>query len=345
MTDPAPPPAGPPADASPRDGLPVGDAFAAPPGRATFSLEGRAAPGLYLVAWVLAIGGLGAIFVAVAGGGGSGAGVAFVVGIAAVALGLAAGAGSQALQRRADGAAYAGPSPVLVFAAAFGLTLVAGFAVASLGVVDEGAPAVLASVFISAGVTLGLVGLVVVSPGALSWGEMGFRLPRAGEGSVLGDVAWGVALAVPTLFGAGILAALLVTLLGVAPESPIPPARDPLGIAANLVAAVVVAPIWEEAFFRGFVTTAWARTAGTRAAIVRGAVFFALIHVVTLGGTDFASALGIAFIAFVIRLPVGLVLGWVFVRRRTLIAPVALHATYNAIPVLLVALGTAAPTG
>ena len=86
----------------------------------------------------------------------------------------------------------------------------------------------------------------------------------------------------------------------------------------------------------------WARTAGGRAAIVRGAVFFALIHVVTLGGTDFGSALAVAFIAFVIRLPVGLVLGWVFLRRRTLVAPIALHAAYNAIPVLLAAAGGAA---
>lgn len=309
------------------------------PSRPTFSLEGRAAPGLYLVAWALAIAGLGSIFIAVASGSGASASVAFVLGIALLSVGMAAGAGSQALQRRADRLDYSGPSPVLVFAAAFGLTLVAGFAIGSLGVIDDGPPAVLASVLISASITLGLVGILVVSPGALSWGEMGFRLPRAGEGSVLGDVAWGIALAVPTLFGTGILAAALIAILGVAPEAPIPAATDPAGIAINLLAAAVVAPLWEEAFFRGFVTTAWARTAGPRAAIVRGAVFFALIHVVTLGGTDFESAVRVAFIAFVIRLPIGLVLGWVFLRRRTLVAPVALHATFNAIPVLLVALG------
>jgi len=325
--------------ATPADDLAPGSV----PRRATFSLEGRAAPGLYLVGWALAIAGLGSIFIAVAGGSGAGAGIAFVLGIAALSVGLVAGAGSQALQRRADRLDYTGPSPILVFAAALGLTLVAGFAIGSLGIIDDGAPAVLASVLISASITLGLVGLVVVSPGALSWREMGFRLPRAGEGSVLGDVAWGIALAVPTLFGTGILAAGLIAILGVTPEAPLPPATDPAGIAVNLVAAAVVAPLWEEAFFRGFVTTAWARTAGPRAAIVRGAVFFALIHVVTLGGTDFESAARVALIAFVIRLPVGLVLGWVFLRRRTLVAPVTLHATYNAIPVLLVAIGGGLP--
>lgn len=149
----------------------------------------------------------------------------------------------------------------------------------------------------------------------------------------------------PTLLATGILAAILVAILGVTPDAPLPPARDPAGIAANLLAAAIVAPLWEEAFFRGFVTTAWARTAGPRAAIVRGAVFFALIHVITLGGSDFESAARVAFIAFVIRLPVGLVLGWVFLRRRTLVAPVVLHATYNAIPVLLVAFAGGAPVG
>ena len=175
---------------------------------------------------------------------------------------------------------------------------------------------------------------------------MGFRLPGPGEGSALGDVAWGVALAVPTLFGAGLLAA--------------DPGRDPRGrrrrrrcrrpatrpgIVVNLLAAAVVAPLWEEVFFRGFATTAWARTAGPRAAIVRGAVFFALIHVITLGGSDFGTAVRVALIAFAVRLPVGLVLGWVFLRRRTLVAPIALHATYNAIPVLLVAVGGGVTTG
>ncbi len=313
--------------------------------RSTFDLEGRAAPGLYLAAWALAIAGLGAVFIAVAGGGGSGARLAFVVGVAFLGCGLTAGAGSQALQRRADGATYAGPAPVLVFCASFALTLVAGFALGALGAVPDGPGAVLASVLISAVVSVGLVALVVVSPGSLGWREMGFRLPGPGEGSAGADVAWGIALAVPTLFGSLLLAAILVALMGVAPQSPLPPTRDPAGVLVNLLVAVVIAPLWEETFFRGFATTAWARAAGVRAAIVRGAVFFALVHVVTLVGNDFETALKTALIAFAVRLPVGLVLGWVFLRRRTLVAPIALHAAYNAIPVLLVALGSGATTG
>jgi membrane protease YdiL (CAAX protease family) len=321
----------------------VADARAAR--RGIFELEGRAAPGLYLVAWGLVVAGLGAVFVAVAAGGASGATVAFVIGLAAAGLGLTAGSGAQALQRRADGATYAGPSPIPVFVAALVLTLVVSFAVGALDVLSDGPASVLASVLISAGVSLGVISLVVVGSGALSWREMGLRLPTPGEGSAAGDVAWGMALAVPTLFGAAFLAAILIALLGVTPDAPLPPADDAAGIAVNLLVAAGLAPFWEEVFFRGFVTTAWARTAGPRAAVVRGALFFALVHVITLAGSDFDTALRTAVIAFVIRLPVGLVLGWVFLRRRTLVAPIALHATYNAIPVLLVALGAGAPPG
>jgi membrane protease YdiL (CAAX protease family) len=306
--------------------------------RSTFDLQGRAAPGLYLAAWALAVAGLGSIFIAIASGGAGGSAVAFVLGIAGLGLGLTAGAGSQALQRRADGAIYPGPSPVLVFLAALALTLVAGFVLVALDVVPEAPASVLVSVLIQAAISVGLIALVVVSPDSLSWREMGFRLPRAGEGSVVADVAWGVALAVPTLFGTLLLAAVLVAILGVAPESPLPPSTDPAGVLVNLLAAAVIAPLWEELFFRGFTTTAWQRSAGARAAIVRGAIFFALVHVITLVGSDFGTAVRTALIAFAIRLPVGLVLGWVFLRRRTLVAPIALHAAYNVIPVLLVAL-------
>jgi hypothetical protein len=176
--------------------------------------------------------GIAAIFIALVAGGGSGSAIVFVLGLAAAGLGLAAGAGSQALQRRADGAVYAGPSPVPVFIAAFLITLVVGYAVEALNLLPEGPAAALASVLISAAVSLGLVALVVVGSGALGWREMGLRLPGPGEGSPLGDVAWGIALAVPTLFGAAFLAAILIALLGVA--APLPPARDPGGVLVNL---------------------------------------------------------------------------------------------------------------
>lgn len=278
------------------------------------------------------------------GGGGAAARLPFAIAIGAIALGLTAAAGSQALQRRADGAAYGGPSPLLVFAAAFFLTLVAGFVLGAFNPGLDESAAVLVSVAVSAVVSLGLVALLVVSPGALSWGRMGWRLPAPEEGSVVGDVAWGVVLAVPVLLVGGLLAAVLVAVLGVAPEPVIQPGRGAAGLALTLFAAAVVAPLWEEGFFRGFVTTAWSITDGPAAAILRGGLFFALVHVLTMSGSDFGAALRVAFITFVVRLPVALTLGWVFLQRRTLVGPIALHATYNAIPVILVALGGGAGT-
>jgi membrane protease YdiL (CAAX protease family) len=192
---------------------------------------------------------------------------------------------------------------------------------------------------------LAAIAILVVGAGALSWGDMGLRRPATDRGSAVLAVAWAAVLAVPTLFLAGLIAIILVGLLGVVPEPVVPLGPDPQVLLVSLVVAGVVAPIWEELFFRGFATTAWARAAGPRAAIVRGAVFFALIHVLTTWAGDLWTGAGIAVIAFSVRLPVGLVLGWVFLRRGTLLAPIALHATYNALPILLyVATSAAVPS-
>ena len=308
--------------------------------RGAFDLEGRAAPGLYAAGWGLTTVGLAAIFVGLAAGGGGAGPWLFVAGFGILALGLVAAAGAQGLQRAADGVAgYAGPSPYLVFAAAFLGSL---FIVNALAVVLDAAgvrigdqAGVLISSLISGLVSVGLIGLLVVGPGALRWHDLGFRRPRPGEGSFVEDVAWGAALAIPAILAAAFLAALLIAVLGATPEPTLPPTRDPFGATLNLLAAMAVAPAWEELFFRGFTTTAWARTVGPRAAIVRAGLFFALVHVVTVLGSDFSTGLRMALIVFTIRIPVGLLLGWIFLRRRSLAAPIALHAVYNGIPLVL----------
>jgi membrane protease YdiL (CAAX protease family) len=284
--------------------------------------------------------GLASLFVGLAAGGG-GAGLwLFVAGFGILALGLAAAAGAQGLQRAADGVAgYAGPSPYLVFAAAFLGSLFVVNVVAvildAVGVRIGEQAGVLLSSLVSGVVSAGLIGILVVGSGALRWRDLGFRRPRPGEGSLVEDVAWGAALAIPAILAAAFLATLLIAVLGATPEPTLPPTRDPVGATLNLLAAVAVAPFWEELFFRGFTTTAWARTAGSRAAIVRAGLFFALVHVITVLGSDFSTGLRVALIAFAIRIPVGLLLGWVFLRRRTLAAPIALHAVYNGIPLVL----------
>ena len=285
-----------------------------------------------------------------AGGGGAGAWL-LVAGLGILALGLVAAAGAQGLTRAVDGVAgYAGPSPYLVFAAAFlgSLFIVnvvaIGLNVAGVRIGDQAG--VLISSLISGLVSVGLISLLVVGPGALRWHDLGFRRPGPGEGSLIQDVAWGAALAIPAILAAVFLAALLIAVLGTVPEPTLPPTRDPFGSTLNLLAAVVVAPFWEELFFRGFATTAWARTASPRAAIMRAGLFFALVHVLTVLGSDFSTGLRVALIVFAVRIPVGLLLGWVFLRRRTLAAPIALHAVYNGIPlVLLLLAGSRVATG
>ena len=75
-------------------------------------------------------------------------------------------------------------------------------------------------------------------------------------------------------------------------------------------------------------------------AIVRGAVFFALVHVLTLFDTTFAEGAQRAVYAFVALLPVGLTLGWLFLARRSLYAAIGLHAAFNGIQLLLLALAS-----
>ncbi len=316
------------------------------PRRPTFTIEGRAAPGLYFAGWILALLGLSTLFVAIAATGGGPATVLLVLGgMACTALGLTAGAGAQALQRKADGVpGYAGPSPFLVFAAALAVTLLLSACLSLTGLLAADTSSTLVvSLLVTSGVNVGLVGLLVVGSGALTWAEMGIRRPAAGR--LAGDIAWGLGLGLAALLATAFLAALLVSLLGVVPTGPIPAPRGPLDSVLNVIAAVVIAPVGEEVFYRGFATTAWARRIGPRGAIVRGALFFALVHVLTLGGTDASEALRIAAIAFLARLPVSYLLGWVFIRRGSLWASIALHATFNGTALLIAELAGRSVTG
>jgi hypothetical protein len=79
-----------PADAVPDDG--ASDGVSVPPSSvrpSPFTLDGRAAPGLYLVGWLGTLIGLGASFVGISGG----AGPLFLIGLVILTLGLLAGAG------------------------------------------------------------------------------------------------------------------------------------------------------------------------------------------------------------------------------------------------------------
>jgi hypothetical protein len=305
-------------------------------GPATFSLEGRSAPALYLVGWVGSLMGLGLILVSILAAGGAAAPWLFLAGLVMVTLGLLAATGSQALERgRRTDLAYRGPSPVLAFLAVIAVTLIATVAVlaplAALGLDPQSPVATTVALLITMLAYIGVVRLVVVGPGALSWADMGLH---ATPSAAVRDLAIGALLAVPVLIVTLVLGGLLARFLEPAP-SPLPDVSDSMGLVANLVTAAILAPIGEELFFRGFATTAWARAIGPAPAIIRGAAFFAIAHVITLFDASFATGAQRALFSFVALLPVGIVLGWLFLARKSLYAAIGLHSAFNAIQVVV----------
>ena len=303
----------------------------------TFSLEGRRAPGLYLVGWLASLLG-GATFVAtlVSGTTGPGALVLVVGSSLVLAVGLIAAAGAQAIERRdRTDLAYRGPSPFLLFAAGVPLAVLFSLPVSLLGFRTETPIGTLLTVVATDVPWLLLLGLTVVGTSALRWREIGAGTVGVRADRIAADVAWGILAAGPVLAVTLLATAVLVALIGVAPEGAIPVPRSGADFALVLLAAAVIAPIGEELFYRGFATTAWARAIGPTGAIIRGALFFAFAHIVSLGGSDFGHAGRVALVAFLARVPIALALGWIFLRRGSLPASIALHATFNALIVVL----------
>jgi membrane protease YdiL (CAAX protease family) len=147
-----------------------------------------------------------------------------------------------------------------------------------------------------------------------------FPGPDAGA-ALLAGLGWGiVAWLVST--AAILAAAFALEQLGIPPE----PQTAELAIEVLdpwlvVLAVVIVAPVAEEAFFRGVVFNAWRREAGRRWAFFGSAALFAAIHLSLL------SLLPIFLL--------GLGLAWVYDRTKSLLAPMVMHGTVNGISVAL----------
>jgi membrane protease YdiL (CAAX protease family) len=207
-------------------------------------------------------------------------------------------------------------------------SILVGSVIEALGthVAREDPAAQLLLLTIQDGSYIAVIALLVVGSGALTWTEIGFR---PGLRRALEDAGWGAVFAGPVIGLTVVATAVLVAIFRVIPENPLPPTGQASGLFLHLLAAAVVAPVAEETLFRGVATTAWVRSLGVRAGIVRGALFFAVAHVLLIGGSSVGEGLALAFVAFAGRLPIALVLGWVFVRRGSIYASIALHATFN----------------
>lgn len=308
----------------------------------TFSLDGRRAPGLYLVGWLASLLGAATIFVVLLAQPSDLPGAILLgIGTLLLSIGLAAAGGSQAVERQARAVlSYRGPSPFILFCCYVALTLflelLAFVPLQALGVRAGTAIETLVGLLILNGSAIVLVAALVVGSGSLSWREMGLpgrSLAGPQRAVLVRDLLEGMVLAIPILFITVGLGSLLIGWLGTSPPGPLPPATNTADAVINLVSGVLIAPFGEELFYRGFATTAWVRGMGARGGIIRGALLFSVAHVLTLSGTP-----SDAVIAFVTRLPVALALGWIFVRRGSLASSFGLHAMFNAIPLILVGL-------
>jgi membrane protease YdiL (CAAX protease family) len=282
---------------------------------------------------VLSVGGLALVFL-VGPLASSEVGRVLLVGGGAVLLtvGLAVGCGYQVVQRgdrHPD--RYRGPAPLLVFATYFFALGLLGLAAVSGGLLDPEQS--LGFVSIGALQALGyavIVWLFVVRTGALSWSAMGWPTWRpGGVREVLGAIGLSVAVMLPTTFVMLILGGLLGLLLGVEAPDVLPTPGSSLEALAIGVVAALVIPTGEELFFRGFALTAWLRDLGPRSALIRSSLFFAVIHIANITTDSFSEGAAQAVLQTAIILPVGFVLGWLFLRRG-MSAAIAGHVTYNA---------------
>lgn len=95
---------------------------------------------------------------------------------------------------------------------------------------------------------------------------------------------------------------------------------EPHFLLENLVDAlafVVIVPVVEEIFFRGFLLNRWWRKYGVPRAVAFSSVVFAILHVDIIGALLFA-----------------VIVSLIYVKTKSLIGPIIVHASNNAIPIL-----------
>lgn len=154
-----------------------------------------------------------------------------------------------------------------------------------------------------------LFSLRVSRAGLRAWG---FRRPSL-------RIVWAVPVALVAVYGLGIVYNLFVDTREQEILDSFP--RSPGGIVMFVVLACVIAPFFEETFFRGFLFQGFSRSWGIIAGAVVSAGIFALTHQ--------------QFDIFVPLFVLGVALAWVFFITRSIWGSITLHAVYNGIAVLV----------
>ncbi len=148
---------------------------------------------------------------------------------------------------------------------------------------------------------------------------IGWKRYRGDKGRLLHFVR-GANLANITLWGVIMtlcLGVALEPLLEITPQVPTYPGR---GLPA-VISLVIVAPLFEEIICRGVILEALRRRGGVLMALVVSSLFFALLHVnITLVINSFIM---------------GMMLGFFYIRTKSIVVPIILHAINNAFAYIL----------
>jgi len=144
-------------------------------------------------------------------------------------------------------------------------------------------------------------------------------------------VGIGVGLGLLAIVGSTLLVSLLVTLTGseATPEQVLTEgiADTPAQLALAVLAAVVMAPLAEELLFRGLLHRGLRRRMRIVPAILLSSVLFAVVHV------DVAASQPLALVGLTF---VGIILALAHERTGSLLVPVVIHATHNAVTIVAV---------
>lgn len=149
------------------------------------------------------------------------------------------------------------------------------------------------------------------------WRALGFRPFKVRRGLVLAALVVLIGLLISFLYD------MLMSALGVEPSFAFPAefTETGLGLAVLAVIAVVVAPVAEETFFRGFIFAGLGKRFGYGWGAVISALLFSLAHMQPG-----------AFLPIFI---LGLFLAWLYMRTGSIWPCIFTHFTYNSLALLI----------
>ncbi|HEX5466250.1 MAG TPA: type II CAAX endopeptidase family protein [Candidatus Limnocylindrales bacterium] len=311
-----------------------------PPGGSIFNLD-RPGAGLYLAAWFFAAVAFGLIVIALLADSATARGLLALAGFVALVLCFGSAGGYQIVARaRRPVGAYRGPSPLIAFGFAVALSSLLAVLLDVVPVLDPSTALgfLVGLLFVFAGYFVALL-LLVVRAGVFRW--RGLARLAADPGRRVADFLVGAGSGLVAVLPLAFLGGLLANALDISAGDRFPDVSTGLALALVVVSVVLVAPLGEELFFRGFALSAWWADLGPGVALRRSAVFFAFVHVFNASGTTFREAAGGALIQFVVIFPMAVLLGILY-ERRGLAASFGAHMAYNAgvLGLALLATGT-----